>query len=177
MKKTLSIFALIAAGSLALSGCAESGTVEKGGAANTSSASSAPADKPAEQAAEKSDPQFGDKFVFDDGLALSITKPEAFKPSEYAMTGEGKHVIMTVTLDNGTSEDYKPSLAHFTASSGGEEAEQIFDSQNKLDGGPSTTVKPGKSVKFKIGFSVADVKDITLDASPGFDHKSITFVN
>lgn len=88
-----------------------------------------------------------------------------------------KFVTFDVTIANNSDEAYDPTLANFTASSAGEEAEQIFDTEKKLSGSPNTTVKAGKTVKFKIGFAVIDKKDITLDASPGFEYDTKTFEN
>ena len=180
MNKSIAILGLISAASLALVGCSDSGTVEKGGASTASSTAAATTQdaEPASEAEDSKELQFGDKYTWENGLSLSISKPEAFKPSSYAIKGDtGKHVIMTVVIENGTGEDYDPVLSSFTASSSGEESEGVFDDANKLNGSPDTTVKAGKSIKFKIGFSVADPKDITLDASPGFEYQSKTFQN
>jgi hypothetical protein len=64
-----------------------------------------------------------------------------------------------------------------TASSGEEEAEEIFDTDNGLEGSPMTSVRDGKNIKFDIGFRVTDPKDVTLEVSPGFDYDSAIWSN
>lgn len=179
MKKTLPALALSLALAFTMSACSDNGTVEKGGAESSAAETSAAAESTAEASNEL---QFGDKYTYENGVSLAISKPEAFKPSETGLMllsdPDGKDFVsFDVTIVNGSDEAYDPNLTNFTASSDGEEAEQIFDTDNKLNGSPSTTVKPGKSVKFKIGFAVADKGDITMDASPGMEYSSKTFMN
>lgn len=176
MKKTVSVLTLAVALAFGLSACSDNGTVEKGGAETSATTE---ATETTAAAAESSELQFGDKYTYENGVSLSITKPAEYTPSEYAIGISNSHepVVFEVTIENNSGEDYDPSMSYFTASSGGEESEQIFDSENGLDGGPTTTVKNGKSIKFKIGFSVADPSDITMDASADMFGDTKTFVN
>ena len=178
MKKLASL-AIAATLAISLSACSDSGEIEKGGAEKPA-AKSSPTVEPA--AEDNKELQFGDKYTYENGVSLSISKPVEFKPSEAGLMivtdPKGKKfVAFDVTIANGSEEDYDPTLATFTASSGGEEAEAVFDTENKLSGSPSTTVKIGKTVKFKVGFAVTDEKDITMDAAPGFEYGTKTFEN
>jgi len=177
LKKTLPALALSLALAFTMSACSDNGTVEKGGAESSAAETSAAAESTAEASNEL---QFGDKYTYENGVSLSISKPADYTPSESAAimgdTGNDA-VVFDVTIHNGSGEDYDPSLAYFTASSDGEEAEQIFDSAKKVGDSPTTTVKDGKSIKFKIAFGVADKSDITMDATAGMEYSSKTFTN
>ncbi|MGO3152399.1 MAG: hypothetical protein ACTIJJ_07235 [Galactobacter sp.] len=176
MKRALS---LAAAGLLALSLAAcsdDDGTVEKGGAAKPAAESSAPAKE-----AEAKAPTFGDAYEFKSGLKAAVSEPEEFTPGEYAMIDDpdaGTALAFTLTFTNGTDEPYDPSMFDVTVSSAGAEAEKVYDSDSIGDE-PTTSVQPGKSVSFKVGFIIKDPNDITMDLSPditSFDEDGITFI-
>ena len=178
MKKSLSILAIAAVAALSMAACSDGGTVEKGGAAAASQSQEAKVSESAPaETAKASDPEFGDAYTWENGLKVAISTPKSFKPSEYASAeGEGKPLVFTVTITNGTKEDFDPALFSTTASSDGAEATSIFDSAKGVEP-PMTSVKPGKTVTFKIGFTVLNAKDITMDVSPGFEYEAKTFVS
>lgn len=120
---------------------------------------------------------FGSAYTWADGVSLLIGKPAPYKPTEWASGAEkgSKAVVMTVTLVNKSGAPFDPSMASFSAQSSNEEAQQIFDSSNKVSGAPETKILDGREVKFKIAFSVADVKDIVVEASPSWEHESVMF--
>ncbi|CBT75432.1 MULTISPECIES: DUF4352 domain-containing protein [Glutamicibacter] len=169
---------LAAAAALALSLTACSGEIEKGGA---EPAASSEATKESATTEQVETLQFGDKYTWTNGVSMAISKPKKFELSEVGkmvVTNEDANFVsFDVVVENGSEEDFDPVMIHFTASSDGEEAEAVFDTDNKLDGPPQTTIKPGKSAKFKIGFGVADPKDITMDASAGMEYSTQTFAN
>lgn len=123
--------------------------------------------------------KWGETYAYVDGLEVKLSKPEKFEATEWAMvtTEDGTDLRWTVTVTNGTGKKYDPSMFSVTASSGEKEAEEIFDTDNGLDGSPMTSVRDGKSIKFDIGFRVADPKDVTLEVSPGFDYDSAIWSN
>lgn len=116
---------------------------------------------------ENKRPAFGETVEYKDGVKLTVSEPEEFEPGEWAIgaDGEGTSLKFTVTLENGSDKNLEPGLINFTASSGGAEAEQIFDSEAGVEGGPSTSLLPGKSVSWTIGFQVADPDDIVMDVN------------
>ncbi|RKW71731.1 DUF1942 domain-containing protein [Galactobacter caseinivorans] len=181
MKKVISISA-VALVALSLTACSDpsGGTVEKSGADNASQSQAAKDSTTSaapEAGSESSDPKLGDAYTWENGMKIAVSKPKKFKPSEYAMADvQGKPQVFTVTVTNGTEEDFKPVILSLSASSGGSEAEQIFDSSQGVEM-PTTTVKPGKTVTYKVAFDVEDPDDITMDVSPGFEYDSKTFVS
>ncbi|KZM35463.1 hypothetical protein [Oerskovia enterophila] len=121
---------------------------------------------------------FGETATFEDGLAVAASVPAAYTPSEWAAGAEGftQFVRIDITLTNGTDEAFDPTLTYTTLSSAGVEGSQIFDSQNGLEGGPTTSLLPGQSVTFPVAFGVNDPADLTLEVSPGaFEYDSVIF--
>ena len=144
----------------------------------------APEEEPAEDPAAE-DPAvadgltaaFGETFVYEDGLEVSVSAPSDFTPTETASGGEDftEFVRFDVTITNGTGEAFDPSLAYVTASSAGVEADQVFDVEIGLDGGPTTSVLPGESVTFPAGFGVTDPAALLVELSPSFEYDGALF--
>ena len=107
--------------------------------------------------------RFGETLKRGDGLEVTVSPPESFTPGRYSAGGEGspEHVRLEVTLKNGTDEAFDPSMLYATVTSGGAEGEEIFD--DGLDGAPMTTVLPGKSVTYPVGFGVKDSSDVLME--------------
>lgn len=121
---------------------------------------------------------FGETASWDDAISISVSEPVAFKPTEYAAgLEEGQTAVMfEIVLTNNSSEKYEP-LIYNTASSAGEEASGVFDVEAGIDFPPTTAVLPGKTIKWKEAYSVADAADITLEVSPGFTYDSVIFTS
>jgi hypothetical protein len=188
MKKP--VLALVAAAlAVALSGCGgtavESSDTADSAATSEPTAADEGADESTDEATEEAPADngilaFGETAKFDDGLQITVTKPKKFTPSEYAAGAEGKGtaVKFQITVKNGTPEKFDPVLVYPTVQSGEAEADAIFDTEQGLEGGPSTAVLPGKTVKWTVGYKVLDTKDITMEISPGaFEYDSVIYTN
>lgn len=138
-------------------------------------ASSSSAEESTDTSMDDMTVKFGNTYQYEDGVSVLVGNPTKFHPSEYAVTGKGSPVEMQVTVKNGSKKAYDPAVFSMTASSGQAEAEQIFDSEKGLNGSPSTKVLPGKTVKFKVGFSVKNPKDLTVEVSPGFEYENAIY--
>ncbi|SIK59328.1 Uncharacterised protein [Mycobacteroides abscessus subsp. abscessus] len=145
---------------------------------STSSPSSSAASEETPAAADSSTGNIGDTYVWDDGVSLTISQPEAFKPTEYAAGNDDKTLKdfqkYTVTIKNDSDEAVDPSLFMMTGNSGGKEAERIFDSN--LSNIPTTKIQPGKSLSFEVGYAMVDHKDASFDVSLDFDREEVTFI-
>lgn len=120
-------------------------------------------------------PKFGETVTFE-GLSLGVTAAEPFTPGQYAFgADQASNVKFTVTLTNTGDKGYDPSLTYITAASGQQEASQIFD--ESLPGSPSTTILPGQSVSYQVGFSVADPAQIVMDVTGGFSFEKVTYTS
>ena len=116
---------------------------------------------------------FGSAFTWEDGLSVTVSKPKAFKPSDTAAGVKGKnHVVLTVTVVNKTGKPFDPGLITMSLQSGDDEASEIYDSGNGLEGGPTTKLLDGRQAKFKTAFSVSSPDDLVLELTPDFEHES-----
>lgn len=172
--KKIACFALFA---VLLAGCG--GT---SGEATSDAPKGSNADKGATKKAQKPEaknPKFGGAFTWKDGLALTVSKPQKFTPSEYAAADKANgYVMFEIRLVNKTGKPYDPSLLYATLQSGNEEAEQVFDSE-KLGDDPTTKLLDGRELKYKIAFGVKDPGDLVMEISPdaGLDYKGAIFTN
>ena len=118
---------------------------------------------------------FGKSYKWADGLSVTVAPPETFKPGQYSSKDPTAkaYVRMDITIVNGTSKPFKPSLFSATMQSGNTQASTVFDSQANLGGSPSTTLLPGREAKFSLGFGVTDPKDIVFEVRPSFDHVAV----
>lgn len=151
------------------------------GTPTTGGYSSPPAPAPSPEPAPSEDSgiySFGQAAKYDDGITVKVSAPSTFKPGPYAAGAEGaKHsIVVTITITNGTALPFDPSLAVETLTSGDVEASQIFDSE-QLGDKPTTKVLPGRSVKYRAAFAVANPKDLTLGFAPSFEHEELIWTN
>lgn len=83
---------------------------------------------------------------------------------------EAKTHALVVTITNGSTENFDPSSVLPTMLSGGLVASYVYDDKNGgLGGTPNTTLLSGRTVSFKVGFGVADPKDIVIEVPIGFE--------
>lgn len=122
---------------------------------------------------------FGDAFVYDNGDAVTVSAPAEFSPSEWSFGGEGfpRHLRFEITFTNGSDEPFDPSMFSVTASSAGIEADSVFDSEQGIEGAPTTSVLPGASVTFVYAFGVHDMDDLVLEGAPSWDHESFLYAS
>ncbi|WP_448006116.1 DUF2510 domain-containing protein [Agromyces bauzanensis] len=123
---------------------------------------------------------FGETMVWSDGVALTVSAPEPFTPSEFAAGATLPfHVVFTLTITNDSSEDLQP-VPLPTLTSGGQDASQIFDvSGEGEDVGipPIEVIPPGGSVTWRVAWSVADPQSLTMEAAPSFLYEDAIFTN
>ena len=187
MRKT--IIALALAAGLALTGCT---TTETKGATHTdksgTNAGPTPSVEPSDEPSAEDTPTdeesaaatatFGTAYEWEDGLYVHISKPTPFKPSEYAAGGKAPHnLAFVVKIVNNTHKVYDPTEFSTTLQAGNAEAEEVYDSGNGFSGSPETKLLPGREAQFKIGYNMANVSDLVLEVSPGFDYDSALFTS
>lgn len=112
-----------------------------------------------------SSPVFGETFVWDDGLSLTIEPPQEVQLSEYNVEHYDLDSVVPlafqVTVTNGTDETIESNLFFANLVSGGKEAEAIFDSKVGTES-PSTPILPEKSLSYRITFAAEDPSDLQL---------------
>ncbi len=115
---------------------------------------------------------FGQTYTWPDGLAVTVSELEAYRPSSTAATGQtaARYVSMTVTLTNGSDKNVEATGTTLVATAGGTPAEQVFDSAEGVAGSPTSTVLPGKSLTYTVAFGVPteEQTDLQVEVRPGF---------
>jgi hypothetical protein len=150
----------------------------------------APEDPGAEPAPEQPDGQvegsltFGDTMTWDDGIALTVSAPEPYTPSDFAVGAtHANNVVFTLTITNNSTADLQP-LPLPALSSGDQDVSQIFDVGGDVFGPgddvgfpPAATLAPGGSVSWRAAWSLDDPSALTLEVSPSLLYPSATFTN
>lgn len=98
-------------------------------------------------------------------MSITVGKPAAYTPSVSAYPSK-PGVIMDVTVKNGSQEPLNPFALTMQATSGEQQAEQIFDVENNI-GSPTASVLPGRTIKFKVAFT-KPAGNLTLQVDYGF---------
>lgn len=121
---------------------------------------------------------YGETWTYEDGLAITVSKPMPFEPSETAAGAEDaeQYVMFTVRIDNGTGDSVEPGEFHATLQSGTTEAEQVFDSAKGLDGAPYSRLLDGRSIEFPIAFGATTIEDLVMQVRPDFERESAFFI-
>ncbi|MFD4421376.1 DUF2510 domain-containing protein [Agromyces sp. NPDC058484] len=127
---------------------------------------------------------FGETMTWDDGVALTVSAPEPYTPSDLAVGAtHANHVVFTLTITNSSTADLQP-LPLPTLSSGDQDVSQIFDVGGDPFGPgddvgfpPTATVESGGSVSWRAAWSVDDPSSLMLQAAPSFLYPSATFTD
>lgn len=123
--------------------------------------------------------KFGQVYLYQDGLAVSVSKPKKYAPHEYAAGPDSRHthaLAFTLKVTNGTKKIFDPSLAISSVTLGGKECEEIFDSPT-LEGSPDTKILKGRSVSWNEGYACQLAKgELVVQLTPDFDHADALFV-
>jgi hypothetical protein len=130
------------------------------------------------------DLRFGETMTWDDGVALTVSVPEPYTPSDFAVGATHENnVVFTLTITNDSTADLQP-LPIPTLSSGDQEVSQVFDIGSDVLGPgddvgipPTGTIEPGGSVSWRVAWSLDDPSSLTLEAAPSFLYPSATFTN
>ena len=95
-------------------------------------------------------------------MVISVGEPSYYKADEGTIDPEREVAVMqTVTVKNHSEAAIDPANFYFVASTGEEEAPQIFDSANGI-GFPEAPIRPGRTLKFKIGWSADKGEELAV---------------
>ncbi|WP_051687958.1 DUF308 domain-containing protein [Curtobacterium sp. S6] len=129
-------------------------------------------------------PHFGQKYTWDNGLAITVGEPTGFTPSETAYLDDSHGEVprkFTVTIHNGTDKPVDASMISMQVQSGGRQAGFASDSEQNVTGGGQGKIQPGKDLTYDIGFTVMDPNSISMDVSSyddeTFDSYEVTFLS
>ncbi|MDR6906405.1 hypothetical protein J2X63_002091 [Agromyces sp. 3263] len=128
--------------------------------------------------------RFGETMTWDDGVALTVSVPEPYTPSDFAVGAtRATSVVFTLTLTNNSTGELQP-LPLPTLTAGDQEVSEIFDVGAEVfdpadDVGfpPTATIEPGGSVSWRVAWSLDDSSSLTMEAAPNLLYPSATFTN
>ena len=111
---------------------------------------------------------FGEKYDYEDGLSIKVSKPGRYTPDEYAdfRKGDKSFIQLTVTVLNDTGKVYDPTGLFTSATTGEREAQEVYD--ETMGSGLSTKILPGKTKMYSVAYGVDRGKDFVLQVSPGY---------
>lgn len=135
---------------------------------------------PPEEPAADQEIKFGASYTWDDGVSLTVSKPAKFKPGEYSrVKGAKGYLKYTVTVVNKSTKPLDLAITYITVQSGNREAEQVFDTENGLEGSPSTKLLKGRESQFDVGFGVANPNDVVMEVAlqDNFERPSLIYSN
>jgi hypothetical protein len=116
--------------------------------------------------AEQERLQFGRSYTWDDGVTLTVGKPQSFTPSEFAVVKKSRrYVKFTVTVVNKSKKPIDLGLTYISVQSDNKEADHVFDFPTGLQGPPDAKVPKGSRSQFRVGFGVADPKDMIMEVA------------
>lgn len=163
MKKTFAL-GLVTIVGLSLAGCstADSDTEESSAAATSSSAEST-SDDSSQSGYTYATAAFGEEYVWDSGLAVTISAPTETTFSDSALETYGADdttipVYSSVTITNGTDEEIDTSTFFYGLVAGATYGTEVDDSDNEI-GYISGTLSPGQTETYNIGFLTTDLDD------------------
>lgn len=128
-----------------------------------------PADAQDSKAADgASESDLKSKVSFDDGLVVYLAELDRGTSAEYAIPDKSPYVSFKVTIENGTDKDIDLTLVTIECATGpdGDQADQVYDTENDLGLGIQGVVKVGKKKSAVYG-CVMDkkVSELQIDVS------------
>lgn len=105
--------------------------------------------------------KFGETFTWEDGVAITMSRPKPFTSGADAMHPNVTGVVLDVTVENGSEQPVTiQGDLTMLPESGGQDTMAIQDKAAGVDL-PEDPVEAGGSVKFKVAFSPGD--DLTVE--------------
>ena len=121
-------------------------------------------------------------FEYSDGMKVQVTSLKRYRISQYAAGGKPGDVgvIVTVTLQNGSTNTFDTGLVDVKLASGpnGDQAESVFDTDQNLGGGFEGSILPGKKKTARYGFAIPKANassTLQIEIAPGWDYEGSHF--
>ena len=115
---------------------------------------------------------FGQTITWPDGLAVTVSEPQAYQPSSAAATSRApaRYVSLTVTLTNESAKNVEAAGTTMAVTANGTAADQVFDTAKGIGGSPTSTVLPGKSITYTVAFGLPTTAraDLQVEVRPSF---------
>jgi hypothetical protein len=119
----------------------------------------------------------GTPQMLEDGLAVTISAPKSFTPTEAAYPRTPRAVAFDLVIDNKGAEIYRPSQLTVTATSNGAATLQVIDSTQGYTGSMSTTtdeLPPGAHLRLSVAFAMpAERAEVALTVQRGVANATV----
>jgi len=98
---------------------------------------------------------FGGRFRFADGIAVSVSEPKPFRPSSSAYPRSDRAVAFEIFIRNDGDQPYRLSGLNVSATVDGVASKQVVDSTQGYSGIVEATkdVQPGRDVRVDVAFT------------------------
>ncbi|MFE0102181.1 DUF4190 domain-containing protein [Streptomyces sp. NPDC059009] len=147
-------------------------TVDKlNGTGGKKESSTAPIEPPGRRPQDSDGLGFGDTFAYDDGVKVTVARPTAYRPSEFALghsTGD-KPIEVKITIVNGSDKAVDLNLSTVTfKDADGAEADKIFDGDVPREF--AGTLAPGKQAvaTYAVSLPADAASALEVEVEPGF---------
>jgi hypothetical protein len=151
-KTAVTTFALAAVLAGSLAACSGSNTIAPPAPAASQAAPATPT--PTQQYAA----DFGGSVTYPGGVKVSVSQPTVVQTSATAYKAlDGKAVVTTVTVTNGSKDPVNASLMGFPRlryGADGVEAVNVTDVEQHIGDGSLSTILPGETQSVKLGYAV-----------------------
>src|SRR5437899_1509005 len=77
---------------------------------------------------------FGHTHTWDGGLSVTISAPRSLTPSDMAFPQSPRVAVFELTIDNRTTESYRPALLNVKATTGDRVLDEVVDPAQGLNG-------------------------------------------
>lgn len=133
-----------------------------------------------DEAAESKDDTLGltGTAVYENKNEVSLSSFSRGVSGPYASPERTPYVKFTLKLKNGTDKVIDMSALSVLCQYGHEakDGEQIFDSENGLDGPPQTHLRPGRSITATLGCELPkSQKHLQIEVTPDFETEAAIF--
>ncbi|WP_143532369.1 hypothetical protein [Saccharothrix sp. ALI-22-I] len=132
--------------------------------------------------APKDSPTWGQRYTWENGLAVEVSAPAACTPGQHALPSNvARAVKLTVTVLNGTDQPFNAGMLSIgnDVQFDGRRAEAVYDANGPCGHGgvENVTVLPGKSYAYDMAFAVgAQPGELQIALQPDFRSDKAVFV-
>lgn len=138
-------------------------------------------DEPEEEEGGSEEADLGGTYEFNDGLTVEMSNLHRGTSSEWALPESAPYVGWTLQLDNDTGSEVDTTLVHVECQVGdeGRSAEQVFDTDQGLGDGFTSTLMDGRQATAEFACEMAEddsYLQVELSILDDFARPTIFFV-
>lgn len=120
---------------------------------------------------------YGESVRYTDGLVVSVSAPQPYRPTEDATEREDDHphaVRLRVRVTNGTGQEIDPDGLELQPVSGGLVARRVFDYAPDVLLDDPDTIARGTSAEWDLVYNVYDPEDVAVGLEPTWANYAVS---